>query len=76
MSNNSVFFTGMCSEPGVISYGGHNGRPPYPEGYVITFHCEGGYTMNGNRVLTCQANGTWDKTLPNCTPPPGRYNHK
>ncbi len=75
MSNNSVFFTGMCTGPGVISYVGHDGRAPYSEGYVITFYCDDGYKMNGNRVLTCQANGTWDNSFPNCTLFPGRYNH-
>ncbi len=76
MSSNAVLFTAMCSGSGVISYGGHNGQPPYKGGDVITFHCDDGYTLNGNSVLTCQVSGIWDKPFPNCIPLSGKYNNR
>lgn len=34
---------------------------------MATVHCNAGYTLNGNQMMTCQANGTWDKSPGNCS---------
>ena len=30
------------------------------------FACDDGYEVNGNNVLTCQSDGTWNDSAPNC----------
>ncbi|XP_078664131.1 CUB and sushi domain-containing protein 3-like [Branchiostoma floridae x Branchiostoma belcheri] len=34
---------------------------------VATFTCDSGYDLVGNPILTCQADATWDLTVPICT---------
>ncbi|KAI8494281.1 hypothetical protein Bbelb_280410 [Branchiostoma belcheri] len=34
---------------------------------VVQFTCSSGYSLVGNPVLTCQANATWNGTVPTCT---------
>lgn len=33
---------------------------------VATFQCEVGYTIQGDDVLTCRDDGTWDLLEPTC----------
>ena len=32
----------------------------YLEGDVVTYNCNTGYVLNGERASKCQADGTWD----------------
>ncbi|XP_078589324.1 complement receptor type 2-like [Branchiostoma floridae x Branchiostoma japonicum] len=34
---------------------------------TITFTCDTGYQLNGDSILTCQADGTWSSAVPTCT---------
>ena len=31
-----------------------------------TYTCDEGYTLEGNSVITCQADGTWSDGAPTC----------
>ena len=37
-------------------------------GDTATFSCETGFILEGEEILTCQSNGTWDHTPPICVP--------
>ena len=35
-------------------------------GAMVTFHCDDGYSLQGDAVLTCLKNNSWDKASPTC----------
>ena len=35
---------------------------------TATAHCDTGYTLTGNRNVTCQASGTWSTNHATCNP--------
>uniref|UniRef100_A0A671PAW8 Sushi, von Willebrand factor type A, EGF and pentraxin domain-containing protein 1 n=1 Tax=Sinocyclocheilus anshuiensis TaxID=1608454 RepID=A0A671PAW8_9TELE len=37
-------------------------------GSLVQYHCHAGYEMNGDIVLMCQEDGTWNGTAPVCVP--------
>ena len=37
-------------------------------GSSIQFGCENGYDLSGDSFITCEADGTWNGTIPNCIP--------
>ncbi|XP_023687916.2 CUB and sushi domain-containing protein 2 isoform X1 [Paramormyrops kingsleyae] len=63
-----------CFEPGPIRNGTRVGTE-LKLGSTITFHCDSGYTINGDTTLTCIMGGdskpTWNKPRPTCTAPCG-----
>ena len=38
------------------------------DGYITkaVYECDVGYSRDGNEILTCRADGTWDLTPPSC----------
>ena len=38
----------------------------YPYGTTISFTCNSGYTLSGNRAITCLSSGMWDGSSPIC----------
>eukprot|EP00117_Sycon_ciliatum_P048173 scpid2370/ scgid5761/ Sushi, von Willebrand factor type A, EGF and pentraxin domain-containing protein 1; CCP module-containing protein 22; Polydom; Selectin-like osteoblast-derived protein; Serologically defined breast cancer antigen NY-BR-38 len=60
-----------CGPPGTVQnlkeikgVGGYT----YPDGRVTFGACEDGFTLRGERVLTCLASGRWSGPLPTCEP--------
>ncbi|XP_041089827.1 CUB and sushi domain-containing protein 2-like [Polyodon spathula] len=59
-----------CTDPGhvdnsvrqVQSSGPHR----YSFGTIVLFQCSPGYYLLGTEVLSCQGDGTWDRSLPQC----------
>ena len=47
---------------GMISYS----DPPQGVGSVATHSCDTSYTLNGGSTRTCQSDGTWSGSAPNC----------
>ncbi|EMP30778.1 Sushi, von Willebrand factor type A, EGF and pentraxin domain-containing protein 1 [Chelonia mydas] len=51
----------------------------YGVGKEIQYRCSEGYTLHGAFILTCQADGTWDREAPYCEPvkcgPPEDISH-
>nr|XP_014341913.1 PREDICTED: CUB and sushi domain-containing protein 1-like [Latimeria chalumnae] len=59
-----------CSDPGFVENAIRHGQQNYPEnfkyGISVMYHCKRGFYILGSSVLTCQANGLWDRSLPKC----------
>uniref|UniRef100_A0A8C4R6D0 CUB and sushi domain-containing protein 1 n=1 Tax=Eptatretus burgeri TaxID=7764 RepID=A0A8C4R6D0_EPTBU len=58
-----------CTDPGIVPEATRRRRAKsqgWPYGSLATFHCNHGYLLLGSAVLTCQANGQWDRPLPVC----------
>ncbi|KAJ7417297.1 hypothetical protein BTVI_33368 [Pitangus sulphuratus] len=56
---------GVCGDPGIPSHGIGLGDD-FGVGGVVRFSCEPGYTLRGSSDRTCQANGSWSGTQPEC----------
>lgn len=55
----------MCGDPGIPSHGIGLGDD-FDVGSVVRFSCEPGYVLRGSSERTCQANGSWSGTQPEC----------
>lgn len=55
----------MCGDPGIPSHGIGLGDE-FDVSSVVRFSCEPGYTLRGSSERTCQANGSWSGTQPEC----------
>lgn len=55
----------MCGDPGIPSHGIGLGDD-FDVGSVVRFSCEPGYLLRGSSERTCQANGSWSGTQPEC----------
>ncbi|XP_010126928.1 PREDICTED: CUB and sushi domain-containing protein 1-like, partial [Chlamydotis macqueenii] len=59
-----------CSDPGFVENAIRHGQQNYPEsfkyGTSVAYHCKKGFYLLGSSVLTCKANGLWDRSLPKC----------
>lgn len=56
---------GQCGDPGVPVHGIRLGEE-FTAGSIVYFSCEPGYMLKGSPERTCQANGTWLGTQPEC----------
>uniref|UniRef100_A0A8B9RZV4 CUB and Sushi multiple domains 2 n=1 Tax=Accipiter nisus TaxID=211598 RepID=A0A8B9RZV4_9AVES len=56
---------GLCGDPGIPSHGIGLGDD-FDVGSVVRFSCEPGYMLRGSSERTCQANGSWSGTQPEC----------
>ena len=50
---------------GVVSYN-PQGQNQTLVGATVNYTCNSGYTLNGNNMRICQANGTWSGSDPTC----------
>ncbi|XP_051779568.1 inactive serine protease PAMR1 isoform X2 [Erpetoichthys calabaricus] len=57
----------MCRSPAVPPHGMITGDD-FRFGAQVTFHCEAGFHLEGNRKATCQLDGTWSSEMPLCVP--------
>lgn len=68
----------QCSVPLVLPHG-QIGGSEFGFGKGIEYHCDVGYVLQGASLLTCQANGNWDREAPFCEPvncgPPEDISH-
>lgn len=56
---------GICGDPGTPAHGIRLGDSFAP-GSLMRFSCEAGHTLRGSSERTCQANGSWSGTQPEC----------
>ncbi|XP_060061806.1 CUB and sushi domain-containing protein 2 isoform X4 [Erinaceus europaeus] len=56
---------GICGDPGIPAHGIRLGDS-FAAGSLIRFSCEAGHTLRGSSERTCQANGSWSGTQPEC----------
>ncbi|XP_048671751.1 CUB and sushi domain-containing protein 2 isoform X3 [Marmota marmota marmota] len=57
--------TGVCGDPGIPAHGIRLGDSFAP-GSLMRFSCEAGHVLRGSSERTCQANGSWSGTQPEC----------
>ncbi|XP_056125886.1 CUB and sushi domain-containing protein 3 isoform X4 [Rhinichthys klamathensis goyatoka] len=57
-----------CDEPGVPQFGSKASDQGHFSGSVISYRCDPGYGLHGNRVLRCMTGErrAWDHPLPSC----------
>ena len=54
-----------CGDPGTLTSGQRNlSNTTYNS--VVTYTCDVGYTLQGSNSSTCQANGQWTGSVPQC----------
>ena len=54
-----------CNDPGTPTNGQHNlSSTTYNS--VVTYTCDVGYTLKGLNNRTCQLNGNWSGSVPQC----------
>ena len=62
-----VYFVGIsCGLPGTPSNGSVNTSAGTSFGDVARYSCEPGYKLNGQVETTCQANRSWNGSVPTC----------
>ncbi|KAB5530866.1 hypothetical protein PHYPO_G00134270 [Pangasianodon hypophthalmus] len=59
-----------CTEPGHVENSVRQVLPSGPHRYsfqtTVSYTCNPGYYLLGTSTLTCQGDGTWDRSLPKC----------
>uniref|UniRef100_H2Z1V2 Sushi, von Willebrand factor type A, EGF and pentraxin domain containing 1 n=1 Tax=Ciona savignyi TaxID=51511 RepID=H2Z1V2_CIOSA len=55
-----------CGEPAAIENGNFEGF--FTFGSTVQYACDRGYELEGEGLLYCQANRSWDHPAPSCTP--------
>ncbi|XP_014892814.1 CUB and sushi domain-containing protein 1-like, partial [Poecilia latipinna] len=59
-----------CTEPGHVEYSIRQVLSSGPHRYsfqtVVTYRCNPGYYLLGTSSISCQGDGTWDRSLPKC----------
>ena len=54
-----------CGDPGTPTNGQRNvSSTTYNS--VVTYTCDEGYTLQGSNTRTCQSNGQWTESIPQC----------
>ena len=54
-----------CDDPGTPTNGQHSDTRTTLS-YVVTYTCDNGYTLQGSNTRTCQPNGQWSGSVPQC----------
>ena len=54
-----------CSDPGAPTNGKHS-LFNTTNNSVVTYTCDVGYTLQGSNSRTCQSNGQWNGSVPQC----------
>ncbi|XP_048865206.1 CUB and sushi domain-containing protein 1-like isoform X4 [Brienomyrus brachyistius] len=61
-----------CSEPGFVENAIRQSQQRYQDAFSypssVMFQCKRGFHLLGSAVLSCQASGLWDRSLPKCLP--------
>lgn len=57
--------TGVCGDPGIPAHGIRLGDSFAP-GSLMRFSCEAGHVLRGSSERTCQADGSWSGSQPEC----------
>uniref|UniRef100_A0A672MSI3 CUB and Sushi multiple domains 2 n=1 Tax=Sinocyclocheilus grahami TaxID=75366 RepID=A0A672MSI3_SINGR len=59
-----------CTDPGHVENGVRQVLPSGPHRYsfqtAVSYSCNPGYYLMGTSTLSCQGDGTWDRSLPKC----------
>ncbi|XP_016400283.1 CUB and sushi domain-containing protein 1-like, partial [Sinocyclocheilus rhinocerous] len=59
-----------CTDPGHVENGVRQVLPSGPHRYsfqtTVSYSCNPGYYLLGTSTLSCQGDGTWDRSLPRC----------
>nr|XP_048681763.1 CUB and sushi domain-containing protein 2 isoform X3 [Caretta caretta] len=59
-----------CTDPGHLENSIRQVQPSGPHrfsfGTTVSYQCSHGYYLLGTHVLSCQGDGTWDRSLPQC----------
>ncbi|XP_026144649.1 CUB and sushi domain-containing protein 2 [Carassius auratus] len=59
-----------CTDPGHVENGVRQVLPSGPHRYsfqtTVSYSCNPGYYLLGTSTLSCQGDGTWDRSLPKC----------
>uniref|UniRef100_A0A8C1ULV9 CUB and Sushi multiple domains 2 n=1 Tax=Cyprinus carpio TaxID=7962 RepID=A0A8C1ULV9_CYPCA len=59
-----------CTDPGHVENGVRQVLPSGPHRYsfqtAVSYSCNPGYYLLGTSTLSCQGEGTWDRSLPKC----------
>ena len=55
-----------CSDPGIPINGERSFGSIFTYGAHLVYSCKDEYSIVGAQVITCQSNGSWSDTLPNC----------
>uniref|UniRef100_A0A8C2E6P3 CUB and Sushi multiple domains 2 n=1 Tax=Cyprinus carpio TaxID=7962 RepID=A0A8C2E6P3_CYPCA len=59
-----------CTDPGHVENGVRQVLPSGPHRYsfqtTVSYSCNPGYYLLGTSTLSCQGEGTWDRSLPKC----------
>uniref|UniRef100_A0A671RXC0 CUB and sushi domain-containing protein 1-like n=1 Tax=Sinocyclocheilus anshuiensis TaxID=1608454 RepID=A0A671RXC0_9TELE len=59
-----------CTDPGHVENGVRQVLPSGPHRYsfqtAVSYSCNPGYYLLGTSTLSCQGDGTWDRSLPKC----------
>ena len=61
----STHVANTCGDPGTPSNGKKVGSD-YSVGSQVTYVCNAGFTLRGDRTRQCQSGGIWSGTLPSC----------
>ncbi len=56
-----------CGNPGVPDNGWQNPNASYTFDSKVFYSCLNGFELNGSSMISCQANGTWSNTSPQCS---------
>ena len=54
-----------CSDPGIPKNGAKDGTL-YVYPHQVTYSCYTGYTLKGQKTISCQNNGKWSSPRPTC----------
>lgn len=59
-----------CTDPGHVENSVRQVLPSGPNRYsfqtAVSYNCNPGYYLLGSSILSCQGDGTWDRSLPKC----------
>ncbi|CAB1338540.1 unnamed protein product [Coregonus sp. 'balchen'] len=59
-----------CSDPGFVENAIRHPQQRFPESFnyrtSVMYHCKKAFYLLGSSLLTCQSNGLWDRSLPQC----------
>lgn len=59
----------QCPEPNIKNGFWKDGsRPPYGHKSSVTYECEKGYSLKGQRTIICNISSQWSPGLPECIP--------